>query len=204
MDHDCVPEQEWLKKMIAPFENPKVGVVSGYNYYGGTSTAFRREPLDKVGGYDLDYNYYREDTDLSFKIMDLGYDFVFVPDAKFEHLHEIEKPKGILGTIKHVLKRLRYHENDALLYKKHPTKVCGEFLGIHFGFLVSPMADFRVATGTWHKGGRLKLSSPRGITFLENKSFFHLVLIASFGIFYVVLVKLFRFLGSLKFGRLVL
>ena len=200
MDHDCIPERDWLKKIVLGFDSERVGVVSSYNYYGGTSTAFRRDLLERVGGYDKQYGYYREDTDLSFKIMDLGYKFKLV-QAGFEHDHKLVKPKGIVAFAKHVLQRLRYHENDVLLYKKHPTKVCKEFLNIKFGFLIDPISDFRVATGIWHAGGKLQASSPRGVVFIESKTLLHSILIIFLGVLYVIAVKLFRFWGSLKFGK---
>src|SRR3989344_821987 len=147
MDHDCIAEKNWLAKMVAGFDSKDVGVVSAYDYYGGTSTGFRKELVGKVGGYDEEYRYYREDTDLSFKIMDLGYEFRLVK-ANYFHDHAEAKPKGIWNFTKHVLQRLYYHQNDVLLYKKHPTKTCEHFLHIKFGFLVDPMQDFKVATGT--------------------------------------------------------
>ena len=115
MDHDCIPSKNWLKDMIKGFEDSQVGVVSAYDYYGGTSTGFRKKLLEKVGGYDEDYFYYREDTDLSFKIMDLGYDFKLV-EAKYKHDHKETKPKNIIELVKMIFKRLKYHQNDVLLY----------------------------------------------------------------------------------------
>lgn len=203
MDHDCVPKKNWLQKLVNGFDSEKVGVVSSYGYYGGTSTAFRKELLKKVGGYDEDYKYYREDTDLSFKIMDLGYEFKLV-DAEYEHDHKEENPKSLQDTFKYVLKRLKYHQNDVLLYKKHPTEVCKKFLHIKFGFLVDPIQDFKVATGLWEKNGKFSLSSPRGITFLENKSLLHAFLIMFLGINYVFAVKFSRLLGSIRHGKLLL
>lgn len=201
MDHDCSPEKTWLKKIIAGFSEEKIGVVSSFGYYGGTSTAFRKPLLDKVGGYDLDYGYYREDTDLSFKIMDLGYEFKLVK-ADFFHDHTEAKPKGINEMLKYVHKRLKYHMNDVLLYKKHPTKICKEFLRIKFGFLVDPYADFSVATGLWQ--GKFNLSSPRGLVFLNPKNIFAIPLIIAGGITWVALVKCARLVGSIKHGKLLL
>ncbi len=201
MDHDCIAEKDWLEKMVMGFDSPKVGVVSAYDYYGGTSTAYRKELLEKVGGYDEEYHYYREDTDLSFKIMELGYKFRLVK-AGYIHDHVETKPKGIVGLVKYVLKRLEYHQNDVLLYKKHPTSLCKEFLHIKFGFLVDPVHDFSVATGTWQPGGKFGLSSPRGITFLENKTPLHTLAIIILGIGYVVAVKASRLIGSIRFGKL--
>ncbi|MBU0635516.1 glycosyltransferase family 2 protein [Candidatus Micrarchaeota archaeon] len=201
MDHDCIPEKNWLQKMVAGFDSKKVGVVSAYGGYGGTSTGFRKELLEMVGGYDEEYRYYREDTDLTFKIMDLGFEFKLVK-AGYEHDHVEAKPRGKMGFLRHVWKRLNYHQNDVLLWKKHPTKVCAKFLHVKFGFLVDPRTDFAVATGTWQEKGEFGLSSPRGITFLENKSPFHFVLIILGGLAYILAVKLFRLMASIKFKKL--
>ena len=200
MDHDCIPEKDWLRDMMKGFDSEKVGIVSAYDYYGGTSTAFRKELLERVGGYDEQYFYYREDTDLSFKIMDLGYEFKLVK-AKYLHDHKMVKPRGFWQFARHVWQRLNYHQNDVLLYKKHPNKITQEFLHIKYGFLVNPYWDFSVATGLWQKGGKMELSSPRGITFLENKTIFHSIIIIIAGILYVIAVKLFRLYGSIKFGK---
>ena len=203
MDHDCIAEKKWLEKMVSGFNSKKIGVVSAYDYYGGTSTAFLKSILDKVGGYDEKYHYYREDTDLSFKIMDLGYEFKLIKTSYF-HDHTETKPKTIIGLVKHVLQRLYFHQNDVLLYKKHPTKICKEFLNINHRFLIDPMQDFRVVTGTWDKGMGFSLSSPRGITFLENKTPIHTGIIILGGIGYVLAVKTSRFIGSLRFGKLLI
>ena len=123
--------------------------------------------------------------------------------AGYYHDHEEAKPKGMLALARHVLQRLYYHQNDALLYKKHPNKVCEEFLHIKYGFLVDPAQDFRVATGLWKKGGKLEAGSPRGITFIENRGPAHAAAIVAAGIAYVMLVKASRLMGSVRFGKLV-
>jgi GT2 family glycosyltransferase len=211
MDQDCIPEKNWLKKMVVPFENPKVGIASAFGYYGGTSTAFRKDLLEKVGGYDESYFYYREDSDLSFKIMDLGYKFVVVK-AEYEHDHEMIKPKGLWNLLKYVDKRLKHHMNDVLLYKKHP-RLAGKFLDVWLGFLVNPFADFGIVAGTWRnpfdKGNKkktkwLELSSPQGITFIENKSPLHTLAIFLIGIGFVFAIKFYRLRGSIKHGKLLL
>jgi glycosyltransferase involved in cell wall biosynthesis len=201
MDHDCIPKRDWLKKIVAGFNRDKVGVVSSYGGYGGTSTAFRKELLKKVRGYDEDYGYYREDTDLTFKIMELGFEFSLVK-ADFVHDHKEVAPKGIIGLLRYVLKRLKYHMNDVLLYKKHPTKICKEFLYIKFGFLIDPYKDFSVATGLWN--GKFNLSSPRGIIFIEANSFAKKIIIVLCGVAWVLLVKAARLVGSIKYKKLLI
>ncbi len=201
MDHDCIPQKNWLKLLVEGFDSKKVGIVSSYAHYGGTSTAFRKNLLEKVGGYDEDYGYYREDTDLSFKIMELGYEFKLVK-ADFLHDHTEAMPQGLTGMAKYVLKRLKYHQNDVLLYKKHPTKTCREFLHIKYGFLIDPYKDFSVATGLWQ--GKFNLSSPRGLVFLNANAWWKKAIIIIAGITYVFLVKSSRLIGSIKHRKLLL
>lgn len=205
MDHDCIPDRNWLKDMAKGFENPRVGFVSAYATYGGTSTGFRKEALEKAGGgYDEDYFYYREDSDLAFKIMEAGYDLVRVK-ANYEHDHEMVKPKGLGALARHAWQRINYHQNDVLLYKKHPRNPkVKEFLHVKRGFLVDPREDFKAVTGRWAGQKEFNISSPRGITFLENKSPLHALIIFGAGIGYVLALKLVRLYGSAKFGKLLL
>jgi GT2 family glycosyltransferase len=177
--------------------------VSSFGAFGGTSTAFRKKLLVKVHGYDERYRYYREDTDLTFKIMDLGYGYKVVK-ADYVHDHKETAPKGAWNKTRYVLKRLRYHENDVLLYKNHPL-LAGKFLNVKFGFLVSPADDFKVVANLWEGSSKqLKLGSPRGITLIENKSPLHALAIILAGIAYVFAVKSFRLWGSVKFRKLLI
>ena len=204
MDDDCIASKTWLKKMMLPFtKEDNLGIVSAYAYYGGTSTAFPTILLKKVGGYDTDYAPYslREDTDLSFKIMDLGYKFKLIK-APYIHDHKEEEPKNIFDIIRYGIKRLKYHRNDVLLYKKHPTPLTEKFLRIKHGFLIDPFHDFSLATGLWE--GKFNLSSPRGIVFLEPKTPLHILVIYLIGFGYVLAVKFSRLLASLKYGKLLI
>jgi len=202
MDDDCIPRKDWLERLMEGFDDKGVGIVSSYSVHGGTSTAFLTDALRKVGGFDEEYGYYREDTDLVFRMQELGYRVKLVK-APFRHEHRMEAPKGMPGLIKYGLERAAYHMNDALLYRKHP-KLGAEFLDVKFGFLVNPERDFQAATNQWWGGGKMKLASPRGIVFMENKSPLHAILIF-FGAFaWVVLVKFYRLMGSIRFGKLLI
>lgn len=203
MDHDCIPEKNWLKDLVKHFENPKIGIVTSYGGYGGTSTAFRKKLAEKVGGYDEDYFYYREDTDLAFKIIELGYKFKRVK-AEYFHDHIETKPKGLIELAKYVFQRLKYHQNDVLLYKKHPNELTRNFLDIKFGFLVNPVKDFNIATGRWKEKAGFEISSPRGIKFISNKTPLHFIAIIFLGICYMLALKLTRLYASIKFKKLLI
>jgi cellulose synthase/poly-beta-1,6-N-acetylglucosamine synthase-like glycosyltransferase len=204
MDDDCIPHKNWLKDLVKGFTSDDVGMVSAFSIYGGTSTAFRKEILDKVGLYDEDYFYYREDTDLVFRVMDAGYRARLVK-ANYVHEHKLEAPKSLTSFVKQAFERAKYHKNDVLLYKKHPKRAKG-FLGIKFGFLVNPAEDLYRAIGLWGRkyGGKqkkIKLASPRGLTYLENKTLFHTIIIFLMGIFYIFLVKSVRLYASFRFKK---
>ena len=200
MDDDCIPEKDWLKDLVTGFDSPKVGIVSAFDIYGGTSTAFRKEALDKVGYYDEEYFYYREDTDLAFRILDAGYEARKV-DAEFDHVHKF--PSGFVAGLKYAKERLTYHPNDVLLYKKNPKRA-KDFLDVRFGFLIDPVKDFKVVTRNWAKKRKINISSPRGTVFIENKTPLHGLAIFIVAICYVVAVKTSRLYGSIKYKKLLL
>lgn len=202
MDHDDNPESDWLRIMLSGFDSPDVGAVSAYGHYGGTSTAFRKDLLTHLGGYDEDFFYYREDTDLSFRIIELGYDYKKVDGAKWHGDRTLVTPNGVKSILKYTLQRLRYHMNDVLLHKKHPTRLCQEFLHVKGRFFVNPVEDFKVATGMWQNAGREPtLSSPRGMVFFQGQSFLAFALIVMIGIGYAFAIKWARLAGSLKNGH---
>jgi len=203
MDQDCIPTKTWLKDLANGFDSEKIGMVTSFSKdSGGTSTAFPKKVLEKVGGFDENFFFFREDSDLIFRVRDAGYETKFVK-ARFEHLHQQTKPKSLIDFAKYGIKRVKNHVNDVLLFKKHPKRA-GELLDVKLGFIVNPKNDFAVATNLWHPEGKLKLSSPQGITYIEAKTPAHTLIIILGGILYVLAVKTARLYGSIKFGKLLL
>jgi hypothetical protein len=188
--------------MANGFDSPAIGIVSAYGHYGGTSTGFRRELLEHVGGYDEDYFYFREDTDLSFKILELGFAFHRVTGARYREDRTLVKPHGIKGLLKYTLQRYRYHMNDVLLHQKHPTQLCEEMLHVRGHHFVDPVEDFKVATGLWEDSSReMALSSPRGMTFMTGKGASAFALMVALGMGYAIGMKIARLAGSIKHGH---
>lgn len=204
LDHDCIPEKDWLQTMVNGFSSQKIGVVSAYGHYGGTSTGFRKALLDHLRGYDEDYFYYREDTDLSFRIMELGYEFKRVSGARYREDRTLVVPKGINKIIHYTLQRYKYHMNDVLLHKKHPTPLCEEMLHVHFHHFVNPVEDFKVATGLWNGSKEMEVSSPRGMTFFKPRGAAGFLLAIGVGMGYALGMKLARLAGSIKHGHLLI
>ena len=201
MDDDCIPEKGWLRALMRGFDE-KVGIVSSFSIYGGTSTAYLKKAVEQAGYFDENFPFeYREDTDLVFRIQDLGYEIRLVSDAGFAHVHSA--PRGLMGKARYALRRVWVHHIDPFLYKKHPSRT-REFLDIRYGFLRNPLKDFQVATGTWKGGGEMSLSSPQGLVLIENRTPIHGLLIVLGGVFYVLCVKLARLYGSIKYGKLLI
>lgn len=206
MDHDDNPEKDWLRIMMNGFNTPAVGAVSAYGHYGGTSTAFRRDILNHLDGYDEDFFYYREDTDLSFRIIELGFDYVKVNGAKWHGDRTLVTPRGVSKIFSYTVQRFKYHMNDILLHKKHEkSKLCNEFLHVKWKYFVDPLDDFKVATGLWNSNtipSQITLSSPRGMVFFENKTFLHFFIIVLGGLSYAFAIKWARLAGSIKHRHL--
>ncbi len=205
MDHDDNPEKDWLRIMMRGFDSPNVGAVSGYGHFGGTSTGFRKDILNHLGGYDEDYFYYREDTDLSFRVMELGFEYRKVEGAKWHGDRTLVTPRGMGSILRYTIQRFTYHMNDVLLHKKHSGKRVNDFLHVIGIFFVNPVEDFNVATGLW-KGDphTFELSSPRGMTFLSNTGVISFILIVMVGLGYAFGIKWARLAGSLKHGHLLI
>lgn len=199
MDHDCLPEKDWLKVMMSGFDAPDVGAVSAYGHYGGTSTGFRRDVLQHLRGYDEEYFYYREDTDLSFRIMELGFRYNKVKGARYTEDRTLVTPKGIGKIIKYTIQRMNYHRNDVQLHKKHKTPLCNDFLHVRGTFFVDPVFDFKVVTGLWEDDSKApEISSPRGMTFMSGKGSLRLGMVILVGLAYAFAMKWARLAGSIK------
>ena len=72
---------------------PKFNPSPYYNFPGtreycallGTNSSFRREALLNVGGFDEEYEYYLDETDLCLRLVDHGYAVKFVENAFVHH-----------------------------------------------------------------------------------------------------------------------
>lgn len=115
-DGDCVPNSDWIEKLIEPFSDENVGAVAGtyrtvntqsilarfigleiewkHSRYGKTidvhgtyNLAVRKSVLEEIGGLDESYPVPSgEDWDMTYKISQ-KYKIAFVPDAIVGHYH---------------------------------------------------------------------------------------------------------------------
>lgn len=202
---DCVPAKDWLKKVMKKFdENKKYGFVSTYDTTGGTCTAYLKKAVNDAGGFTDTFNEkgtgMRDDTDLAFRIWDVGYESFFGYIAGMKHEHTIAP--GLKSKFKYAWRRVKLQRFDPLLYREHPKRTI-DFLGITHGFWIPMRKDYKKATGQWKKG-EFQLSSPTGVVFIQAKTPIHKLLIILGGIFYAVMTKLSRLYGSIKYGKLLI
>lgn len=110
-----LPHENWIRNMLKPFNNEKVGgtltlaknkdsdpeilkkIHSSFEYknnvidmdhyeiVGTSHILLRKSAVTEVGGFK-DINF-REDTDLTFKMMKAGYKFIYLPTEKCYHYH---------------------------------------------------------------------------------------------------------------------
>ena len=208
MDDDCIADKNWLDNMFKPFSSKKVGIsshyyvkINGQKIFGGTSTAYLKKAVETVGYFDQRFRFpIWEDADLVFRIMDAGYKVAYAKGAKFNHLREM--PKKLVDKINYAIRRIWIHQSDVLLFKKHPLRA-SKYFKVNFGFLISPVKDFKKATGLW-RGDEMSLSSPQGVVFIRGNNLLSKLLIIVFGIAYVVILKSVRLYGSIKYRKLLL
>jgi len=135
-DASCIPNEDWLEKLLAPILSGEERLVAGSTISRGAGTihdqnrdlragqkyltecptinlAFSREAFEKIGGFDERFDY-GSDVDFSWRATDLGYKVRYVPEAIVAH---------DWGKTSDDAKRAyRYGIARARLYKKHPHR----------------------------------------------------------------------------------
>ncbi len=126
VDADCVPEKDWLQKLIKNF-SPEVAGVGGKlvesdtneiidswrsirmkQHWGdkksdsvpflfGSNNVFRKKILDDVGGYKDKWLNNYEDVDISRRVNTAGYKTIYEPEALVYHIKH-DDYKSILDT----------------------------------------------------------------------------------------------------------
>lgn len=141
-DGDCVPNRDWIEKLLPPFEDSTVGATAGtyrtinknftlarfigleiawkhsqykktIDVHGTYNLAVRKSVLEEVGGLDESYpKASGEDWDMTYKISRL-HKIVFVPEAVVGHYH----PDDIWWYLKNQVRR---GFDRVKVYRDHP------------------------------------------------------------------------------------
>ncbi len=136
VDDDCVAERDWGCHILQAFEvGPSpVGVegrtrpekpLRGFYYhtidasqgsYLTCNIAFRREALERVGGFDESFPYpASEDLDLAYRVMECCGPIGYAPDAVVRHVVLPVSPR-------HYLRRVKYDPSVYRLFARHPLR----------------------------------------------------------------------------------
>lgn len=162
-DSDCVPEKDWLSKIVAKYIAEDIGGVGGsydiqntesllarciheeiiqrhrkfhsiVDFLGSFNVSYRKKVLQKVGGFDTSFrDASGEDNDLSYKVRKAGYKLIFDSDIKVGHFHTTKLFNYLREQYRHGYWRI-------MLYKIHPEMVKGdEYAGV-LDFIQPPLA----------------------------------------------------------------
>lgn len=148
-DSDCIPNKDWIQKLVEKFTSNDIGAVAGsydiankknllancihqeikkrhkempeeIHVFGSYNVAIRRKVLEKTNGFNEQYRYAsNEDNDLSYKILKSGYKISFAKDALVAHYHPEKLYKYLKSQYQHGYWRMK-------LYQEHPDMMKGD------------------------------------------------------------------------------
>jgi len=152
LDADCVPEPDWLEKLMENFTDDIVGVggkliekytntladkwraVHMRQHWGdkkivnppflhGCNNVYRKDIIEEIGFYDEKFRTNAEDVDLCRRLRRKGYNFIYEPKAIVKHLRK-DNVFSVLNTY------WRYHNPTPSLHTifKLAKKMLSNFL----------------------------------------------------------------------------
>ncbi len=176
MHADIVPHHDdWLARIGREFEDPKVGAVGSLIHskvaglplvdrffleapprvmLGNKSDAYRRDLLDRLGGFDASFRVAGEDVDLDHRIREAGFDVRFPNGLDVDHLMGWHQ----MGLRKHVKKEVQYAEVQPRLYRRHgymTTALYGITLPLLALNAIALLAERSIAPALWAVNGAL-------------------------------------------------
>lgn len=140
-DNDCIAARNWLKEIVCSFSEESVLGVEGKTIAGGRklfhnapenlcggkfvgcNLAFRKKIFSEVGLFDEGMSFWREETDLAFRVLGKG-KIVFNSKAIINHPLKRVKYSSIIQSLKFI-------RNDLTLLRRHPEKYL-QYLGFPF------------------------------------------------------------------------
>lgn len=181
-DADCIPESDWISKLVRHYNADNTGAVAGsYSVHGspylldkfvhyeiqdrhsrmpehissfGTyNVMIKRAVLEATAGFNPEY--YKasgEDTDLSYKITGAGYKIYFAKDASVSH-------KNILRLWKYLIVQFRHGYWRMKLYRGNISKIAGDEYGYWKDFLEVPLAIALIFSLFFGSGYRAMLTA---------------------------------------------
>jgi GT2 family glycosyltransferase len=135
-DSDTLPEPDWLEAGLRSIQRLGGVAVEGavepwppdaigprthqvVNRTGGlymtANMMYRRDLLERLGGFDERFLEFLEDSDLAFRVMDSGFEIPFAPEVRVRH--HIRSP-----SLADTLKSTRHQRWLSLFARKHPDR----------------------------------------------------------------------------------
>lgn len=114
----------------------------------GVNSSFLRSALLEVGGFDEEYAYYLDETDVIVRMIDAGYDVKIIPDAQVHHKYapsHIRNKKNFIQSWFEVIKSTCYY----ILKNMSPHKPMSEKLE----FIWEELQNRRNETEIYFKNG---------------------------------------------------
>ncbi len=166
-DSDCLPEKDWVSKILSHYTSGAIGGVGGsydinneksilakliheeiayrhskmpreVDYLGTFNVSYRRDILERIGGFDTAYKAASgEDNDLAYKVKSLGYKLIFDKDIKVAHNYPESLLKYLKQQLVHGLWRVK-------LYLIHPRMIKGDCYSSLFDYAQPILALFTV------------------------------------------------------------
>jgi hypothetical protein len=123
VDDDCQPAEDWLLNSRPYFSDSTVVGVEGIGFMTA-NLMVRSSAFQYLGGFDLQFDrpHFREDTDLGWRLVDLGK----VPYAKDVRVFHPAQPRR--KERESAVERAKFFQKDALLFRKHPDRYQGLFM----------------------------------------------------------------------------
>lgn len=162
-DSDCVPEKDWISKIIKAYTSEQIAGVGGsydivnseslfasciheeivqrhlkmpkeVNYLGAFNVSYRRSILEEVGGFNESYSDASgEDNDVAYRVVKKGYTLIFDKNIRVGHYHPTSLLRYLKQQFKHGFWRMK-------LYKDHPDMSKGDVYAGLLGFVQPPLA----------------------------------------------------------------
>ena len=146
-DDDCRPHPDWLERLLeAAADNPgavlqgrtvpdpdEIHLLHGHarsrnvpgpsDWYEASDIAYPRGLLERLGGFDEEFRFGGEDTDLALRALALGAKRAFVPSASVRH--------AVLSrTLRGAMRDASAWESAPLIVRRHPEQRRALFAGI--------------------------------------------------------------------------
>lgn len=138
-EDDVLPASDWLARAYILLMMQNIDIIEGRTEYQGTGGSVRRfEPpgiasfipcnlfirrscFMASGGYEGAFFdrraglYFREDADLGFRLLDMGFSMYIASDVRVTHPQQF-------STLRAALRHARRYQFDPLLFKRHPRR----------------------------------------------------------------------------------